>query len=194
MADHNTQQKRGPIEDGIERAERQAFTEPVPATPAAQARFLVEKVKLGTRALAARLGVSQRTVQRYRKGTIRTPRQATREALADQAASQWQPEVRAQVREQASSTTGLVISTRCRFGFNAPGGSSDDSRVRRITQRVSPAAAREILAAREAGASEEDLAELVARALGEAYSQDGGSRAAGLEVHMRDIDYIDFRF
>ncbi|GAA2391696.1 hypothetical protein GCM10010420_14940 [Streptomyces glaucosporus] len=40
----------------------------------------------------------------------------------------------------------------------------------------------------------EDLTRLVARAPGEAYFQDGGSRAAGLEAHMWDVDYIEFRF
>ncbi|MEU2287896.1 helix-turn-helix transcriptional regulator [Streptomyces sp. NPDC013178] len=196
MTDEAMQQiaQRGPVRDGLERAERTKFTEPVPTSPTEQVRFLVEKVKVGTRALAARLGVSQRTVQRYIKGTIRKPRQATREALADQAASEWQPEVRAQVRERASSTTGLLISVRCRFGFDAPGGSSDEARMRRITQRVSPAAAREIIAGLEAGVPEKDLHDLVAHALGEAYFQDGGSRAAGLTVRMRDIDYIDFRY
>ncbi|GAB2627647.1 hypothetical protein GCM10027168_69210 [Streptomyces capparidis] len=97
-----------------------------------------------------------------------------RQALEDEAASQWQPRVRAQaLSEQAA--TGLVISTRARFGFTSSRGSTDDPRRRRLTQRVSPATAAEILAARRAGASEQELTELVAAALGEAYFREGGN-------------------
>ncbi|MEY9961308.1 hypothetical protein [Streptacidiphilus sp. MAP5-52] len=189
------ERERGMVRDAVERAERDRFTEPPPATAGEQVRFLLEKVKGSTRALARRLGVTQRTVQRYRKGQITQPRTATREAMAEETATAWQPEVREQVRETASSTGGLTISTRCTFGFTSPrAGGSDDPRERRITQRVGPHHARAILAAQESGADEDELLELVAAALAEAYFQEGGSRADGLQVTMSDVRYLDLAF
>lgn len=46
----------------------------------------------------------------------------------------WQPQIRAKARKQAASTGGLVVSTRARFGFEAAGGTTDDARIRYITQ------------------------------------------------------------
>ncbi|MGA5823486.1 telomere-protecting terminal protein Tpg [Kitasatospora sp. NPDC094028] len=148
----------------------------------------------GTKALAARLGVSQRTVQRYRAGTVTKPRTAAREALQDETCEHWQEDVRAQVREHAANSGGLTIETRARFGFDAGAGTSDDPRRRQITQHVSPAHAAAIIAAREAGADEEQLTDLVAEALADAYFHTSGPGAIDLRVAMSDIEYIDFAF
>ena len=51
----------GIIGDGLERADREAFTRPIPKSAGAQMRYLVKQLK-GTRAAAELLGVSQRTV------------------------------------------------------------------------------------------------------------------------------------
>lgn len=115
--------------------------------------------------------------------------------MTEDTATQWQPDVRAQIRARAASTTGLVIETRCVFGFfTAEAGSTDDPRMRTVRERVSPAAAADILAAQENGASDSDLHDLVAAALGWAYFQAGGTRAENLQVTMRDVQYIDFAF
>ena len=185
---------RGMFAKALERGQRAKFTEPVPATAREQVQYLLGKVKGGTRALAKRLGVSQRTVQRYAKGTITTPRADTREAMAEDTADQWQPEVRAAVRTQAA-TAGLVIHIKCEFGFSSSRkGATDDPRVRILRERVSGAAAAEILAAQESGADESDLHELVAAALAESYFTLGGTRADGLQVTLRDVWYCDFVF
>jgi hypothetical protein len=47
--------ERGQIHDGLERAERETYTQPVPKSARAQVRFLLDKAKGSTRALAARL-------------------------------------------------------------------------------------------------------------------------------------------
>ncbi|MFC3578007.1 telomere-protecting terminal protein Tpg [Streptomyces yaanensis] len=113
---------------------------------------------------------------------------------ARRAARDWQPGVRARVREQAASTGGLLITARARFGFRAALGSTDDPRPRLIRQTVSPDYAGRILAARERGATEAELQELVAQALGLAYFGNFGERAKGVEVEFTDVDYIDFNF
>jgi len=184
---------RGRIADGLERATRKKFTEPPPATAREQVAFLLSKVKGGTRALAARLGISQRSVQRYAKGTVTTPRAATREVMEDDTASQWQPEVRSAVRAQAAAA-GMTVEVRGTFGFSAGAGTTDDPRVRWLTERISAHHTAEILAAQENGATETELHQLVADALAEAYFTDSGSRASGLQVELRDVQYLDFAF
>lgn len=144
--------------------------------------------------MAAGLGTSRRTVQRYAAGKLKRPQKALRAALEEETARDWQPGVRARVREQAASSGGLLIEARARFGFRAALGSTDDPRIRLVTQTVSPDHAGRIRAARERGATEAELHGLVAEALGYAYFQKFGERAQGPEVVFSNVEYIDFRF
>ncbi|MEW1865674.1 XRE family transcriptional regulator [Streptomyces sp. NPDC088194] len=127
-------------------------------------------------------------------GQLKRPQKALRAALEEETARDWQPGVRARVREQAASSGGLLIEARARFGFRAALGSTDDPRIRLVTQTVSPDHAGRILAARERGATEAELHGLVAEALGYAYFQKFGERAQGPEVVFSNVEYIDFRF
>ncbi|CAM5654584.1 hypothetical protein SHIRM173S_07654 [Streptomyces hirsutus] len=70
---------------------------------------------------------------------------------------------------------GFVFHTRARFGFAAAAGSSDDPRVRWITQYLPGEVARELFAARDAGAGEQQQMVILARALGHAYFRDGAA-------------------
>jgi methylphosphotriester-DNA--protein-cysteine methyltransferase len=67
--------------------------------------------------------------------------------------AQWQSQVKAQARQCAATSGGLVISCRAYFGFG-PKGTSDAGRMRDIMTAVSPAHADLILAAREAGTTD----------------------------------------
>ncbi|MFD6892119.1 telomere-protecting terminal protein Tpg [Streptomyces sp. NPDC059957] len=78
-------------------------------------------------------------------------------------------------RRQAAQRTGLVIETRARFGFTAAPGTTDDGRMRRITQHVPPEYEGRLCTAQEAGAVEAGLQQIAAEALHEAY---GGRPAA----------------
>ncbi|MEV7595614.1 hypothetical protein AB0O42_35660 [Streptomyces sp. NPDC089922] len=46
----------------------------------------------------------------------------------------WQPLVRKRARDRVAQLTGLTIETRARFGFTAAPGTTDDGRMRRLTQ------------------------------------------------------------
>nr|WP_263301880.1 hypothetical protein [Streptomyces purpurogeneiscleroticus] len=105
--------------------------------------------------------------------------------------ARWQPRVRARQRARAEAD-GFVIHTRARFGFAAQAGSSDDPRVRRITQHLLGEVARELFAARDAGAGEQQQMVILARALGHAYFREWGRRAHGLRVAFSDIEFADF--
>lgn len=61
-----------------------------------------------------------------------------------------------------------------------------------IIQTIAPDDTRRILAARERGATDAELQELVAKALGHAYFRNFDSRAGGPDVVFTDVEFIDF--
>ncbi|WP_328623621.1 telomere-protecting terminal protein Tpg [Streptomyces sp. NBC_00354] len=181
------------IDDSLTRADELHFTRPVPKSAGAQMRFLVKQLK-STRETARLLGISQRTVERYVKDQIKQPKPALADRLESEVRRRWQPLVRKRARDRAASTTGLVIETRARFGFTAAPGTTDDGRMRRITQHLPPEYAARLFSAQAAGAAEARLQQIAAEALQEMYFKDNGSRATGLLVEFTDIDYVDFAF
>ncbi|MDT0310261.1 helix-turn-helix transcriptional regulator [Streptomyces sp. DSM 44917] len=180
----------GTIADAIEAALQAAQTRPLPKTAAARMRVLLRAERGSTRAVAARLGISPRTVQRYLAGQIKNPTPRLAAALEREARRSWQPGVRARVIRQAARA-GITVETRARFGFTAPGGSTDDPRLRRVTEQLTPDDTASLLAAHAAGADEDVLAALLGGGLGFVYFRGHGTRADGLEVELQDIDYLD---
>ncbi|POX45073.1 helix-turn-helix domain-containing protein [Streptomyces sp. Ru72] len=181
----------GQIEQGLEQALR---TRSVPLSTEARLRFLLATHKGSTRRVAAVLGVSQRTVQRWvtKKPGARRPQGPLHVRVIEEAVlARWQPRVRARRRAQAEAE-GFVFHTRARFGFAAAAGSSDDPRVRWITQYLPGEVARELFAARDADAGEQQQMVILARALGHAYFRDGGRRAYGLHIAFSDLEFADF--
>lgn len=138
----------GIIWDSLDKAAANTATRPIPKSAGAQIRFLVKHEKGSTRIVAQRLGISQRTVERYLKGQIRTPRPELAAKLAAEVRKDWQPRVRERAKRQAATSTGIVIETRARFGFTAAPGSTDDGRIRRVTQQLPPQYAARLFDAR----------------------------------------------
>ncbi|MFI8186519.1 telomere-protecting terminal protein Tpg [Actinacidiphila glaucinigra] len=177
--------------DSLDKAVQGAFTRPIPKSAPAQMRYLVKQLK-GTKAVAQLLGISQRTVERYVKDQIKRPRADLAARIEREVRQRWQPQVRARAKQAAATTGGIVIDTRARFGFAAAPGSTDDARLRLITQALPPQYVARLFEAQDAGAGEEQLRAIAAGGLQEIYFRDSGRRAAGLEVEFTDIDYIDF--
>ncbi|MGV9761465.1 hypothetical protein ACWDUC_37475 [Streptomyces tricolor] len=82
--------RRGKIRQALAQAERKVFTRPAPKSAKAQMEFLYTRTKRSTKALAERLAVSTRTVQRYRAGQLTTPQKCLRAALVEETESEWQ--------------------------------------------------------------------------------------------------------
>ncbi|TLQ38618.1 telomere-protecting terminal protein Tpg [Streptomyces marianii] len=181
----------GILGDSLNTAVEKTFTQPIPKSAPAQMRYLVKQEK-GTRAVAQLLGVSQRTVERYVKGEIVKPRPKLAQRLAGEVRQRWQPRVRDRAKKQAATTGGIIIDTRARFGFTAAPGTTDDARLRRLTLALPPQHAARLFEAQQAGATEQQLQQITAEALGEVYFRDGGRRAQGLDVEFTDIDYLEF--
>ncbi|WP_256864082.1 telomere-protecting terminal protein Tpg [Streptomyces avermitilis] len=153
MIDSNDTQplapRRNRVLDALKRAERKVFTRPAPKSAKAQIEFLYTRAKKSTKALAEQLGVSSRTVQRYRAGQQTKPQKKLHAALVEETESQWQPQVRAQARERAATSSGMMVEVTAYFGFTCT-GSSDDGRERTITTPISPTYVTEILRLRPA--------------------------------------------
>ncbi|WP_326600363.1 telomere-protecting terminal protein Tpg [Streptomyces sp. NBC_01803] len=101
-----------------------------------------------------------------------------------------QPRVRQRAIRRAAET-GITVETRARFGFTAAPGSTDAPRIRRVTEALPAETAARLLASYHAGADEGRLRDILAQGLGQAYFRDHGRRAAGLDVAIQDIDYLD---
>ncbi|MEW1914743.1 XRE family transcriptional regulator [Kitasatospora sp. NPDC085895] len=136
------------------------------------------------------LGISQWTVQRWLKGAA-VPKPAAAQAIADAVRTAWQPRVQRGVR-RADERDGFVLSAGAQFGFASAAGSTDDPRLRLITQRLLGDVAAALYAARDAGASEDVQAAILAASLQDYYFRDGGRRASGLAVELTGIQWADF--
>ena len=181
----------GEIEDALERAEQEGFTRQPPKTLKGKINFLVRRLRT-TRAVAAEIGVTQRSVERYRTGARKHPPAAVAARIDAAVRAHWQPRVRARRRRQAATTGGITVETRARFGYTAPIGTTDDGRFRRLTVHLPPDYAARLFEAREAGVGERRLRGIIAEGFREVYFQDGGTRALDLtEVALTDIDYLD---
>ncbi|MGW2062619.1 telomere-protecting terminal protein Tpg [Streptomyces sp. NPDC001937] len=183
----------GILGDSLDRAAASTATRPIPKTAGAQMRFLVKQFK-GTRAVADLLGITQRTVERYVKDQIKRPRPDLAARLTDEVRNRWQPRVKEKAKKNAATSTGIVVETRARFGFTAAPGTTDDGRIRLITQHLPPQYAARLFDAQTAGASEQQLQAVVAEGLQEQYFKDRGRRADGLVVEFTDIDYVELDF
>ncbi|WP_432040938.1 telomere-protecting terminal protein Tpg [Streptomyces chartreusis] len=196
MNEHEQQQaapRRGKVLEALARAERKVFTRPAPKSANAQVKFLLTRAKESARSLAERVGTSTRTIERYRAGKLKKPQKRLQAALVEATESEWQPQVRARAREQASTSSGMMVEVTAYFGFTCS-GSSDDGRIRTITTPISPTYVKQILELQEAGATEEDLHPIVAEAITESYFTEWGTRADGLRADFTHVQSIDFRF
>jgi transcriptional regulator with XRE-family HTH domain len=180
------------VTEELDRAVQGAFTRPVPKSAGAQMRYLVTRHGGRTKPVAELLGISQRTVERYVKNKIKTPRPQLADRLEREVRARWQPQVRARAKQAAATTGGIMIDVQARFGYTAAPGSTDQARVRHLTLALPPRHAARLLQAQEAGVTEDRLREIAAEALGEVYFRDNGRRAHGLEVELTDL--VDLQF
>lgn len=180
------------VGEGLDKAVQGAFTRPAPKSAGAQMRYLVKQHKHSTKAVAQLLGITQRTVERYVKDQIKKPRSGLAARMEHEVKQRWQPQIRAKAKHTAATTGGIMIDTRARFGFTAAPGTTDDARLRHLTLALPPTHAARLFEAQERGATENQLRQIAAEALGEVYFRDDGRRAHGLEVRLTDVEHLEF--
>ncbi|MER6432321.1 XRE family transcriptional regulator [Streptomyces sp900105245] len=180
------------VGEELEKAVEGAFTRPIPKSAGARMRYLVKQYKGSTKQVALLLGITQRTVERYVKDQIKTPRPDLAARMEREVRRRWQPQIRARAKRAASTTDGIMIDTRARFGFTAAPGTTDDARLRHLTLALPPEHAARLFDAQDAGATEQQLQRIAAEALGDVYFRDSGRRADGLEVEFTDLEHLEF--
>ncbi|MGW2051540.1 telomere-protecting terminal protein Tpg [Streptomyces sp. NPDC001858] len=184
----------GEIHNAIERADREAFTRQPPKTLKGQIGYLIRQLG-SARAVAAEIGVTADSVNRYRRGARKHARPDIAEKIDNAVRARWQPLVRRRRRRQAAATGGLTVETRARFGYTAPIGTTDDGRFRRLTVHLPAPYAQRLFDARDAGAGDQEMRQIIADGFKDIYFQDGGARALGLsDVQLNDIDYLDLDY
>jgi hypothetical protein len=184
----------GEIEDAIERADREAFTKDPPKTLKGQIAFLLKQFG-SAKAVAAELGVTADSVNRYRRGARKHARADVAAKIDDTVKARWQPLVRKRRQKQAAASGGITVETRARFGYTSSEGSTDDGRFRRLTVHLPATYAQRLFDARDTGASDQEMRGIIAEGFKEVYFQDGGGRAMGLsDVEINDIDYLDLDY
>ncbi|WP_328541175.1 XRE family transcriptional regulator [Streptomyces sp. NBC_00371] len=182
------------IEDAIERADRESFTREPPKTLKGRINYLLRQLG-SAKAVAAELGITADSVNRYRRGARKHPPKDIASKIDGAVRARWQPQVRKRRRKQAAATGGITVETRARFGYTAPVGTTDDGRFRRLTVRLPAVYAQRLFDARDAGASDQEMRGIIAEGFKDVYFQDGGGRAMGIsDVAINDIDYMDFDF
>ncbi|GHJ02285.1 hypothetical protein TPA0906_74970 [Streptomyces olivaceus] len=166
-------------------------TRNAPKTARGQFNALMRKEKGNTAKVAERLGVSRRTVQRYVKGErkIANSKPEILDRLQKEAAKDHQPRVTARAQKEAQQR-GMTIETRARFGFTADAGSTDDPRMRRLTEEVPDHLIPQVFDALRAG-DEDELNRLLGQGLAEEYFRTPGTDAERLDVEFTDIDYVE---
>ncbi|MEU1796547.1 telomere-protecting terminal protein Tpg [Streptomyces californicus] len=180
------------IAEALERAGRETFTTQPPRTVKGQINYLLRQLG-SAKAVAAEVGVTADSVNRYRRGTRKNPPKRVANRITNAVRARWQPRVRQRARRRAAATTGVTVEFRAQFGYKAPVGTTDEMRLRLITLHLPARYATRLFDA-QAGTSSESPNEVLAEAAQELYfqtdTQTGAARAQDLEVEITNIDYI----
>ncbi|MGA4980047.1 telomere-protecting terminal protein Tpg [Streptomyces cinereoruber] len=170
------------------------LTKDLPKTAKGQFNALMRKEDGNTARVAERLGVSRRTVQRYVSGerSIAKTKPEILDRLQQEVSKDHQPRVTARAVKEAQRK-GMTIETRAAFGFSSAAGSTDDPRMRRLTEDVPDHLIPEIFEAMRNG-DEDRLNELLGQGLAEEYFRTSGPDAENLDVEFSDIDYVELDF
>ncbi|MFF7385272.1 MULTISPECIES: telomere-protecting terminal protein Tpg [Streptomyces] len=180
------------IGEALERAGRETYTTTPPRTLKGQINYLLRKLG-SARAVAAEIGVTADSVNRYRRGARKNPPGDVQARIDEAVRSRWQPRVRERARRRAAERTGMTVEFRATFGYIAPVGTTDEARERLLTIHLDAPWAGRLLDA-QYGRSGEHPNEVLAQAAKELYFQDRGRRAQRLDVELTGIDYIAARF
>ncbi|MFD6783828.1 telomere-protecting terminal protein Tpg [Streptomyces diastaticus] len=180
------------INDAIDRANAMAFTREPPKTLQGRISYLLRQMG-STRAVAEEIGVTPASVARYRRGARKNPPRDIAAKVDEAVRTRWQPQIRKRHRDRAAAG-GITVVTRASIGYDAPGGSTDESRVRRLRVHLPADYARRVFDARDTGQGDQRIAEIVTEGIQEEYFKDGGRRANGLEITINNIDYLDVSF
>ena len=171
------------IGEAVERASWEQFTREPPKTLQGRINFLLEQLKT-TKAVAQELGVSRRSVERYRKGERKHPPRALADRIDAAVRTRWQPRVRSQRQE-----------ARRHHGWDHRGGpgavrlrrsrrSHRRRPLRRLTVRLPASYAKRLFDAQQ-GRSTESPNEGIAEGLQEVYFKTTATAPTTFKLNLR---------
>ncbi|MEU2395053.1 helix-turn-helix transcriptional regulator [Streptomyces sp. NPDC007369] len=167
-------------------------TRDIPKTARGRFNALMRKEKGDTAKVAERLGVSRRAVQRYVKGDrdISKSKPEILDRLEKEVSKDHQPRVRAKAEAEAKER-GIYVETRARFGFTSAGQTTDDPRIRRLTEDMPEDLIPDLFEALRNG-NEDKAEQIVAEGLAREYFRLPDTEGVrGLDVEFTDIDYLE---
>jgi transcriptional regulator with XRE-family HTH domain len=186
----------GKIFDGLKAAVQQKLSPrqaEIPKTLKGRISFLLKK-EGSTRKVAERLGVSQRSVERYLKGERKTPPPKIAQKVEQEVRRDWKPGLQKRAAKKARDT-GIHLTTRAAFGYtsSATGTSTPDPRMRNFAKKLPPEYAERLMDAHEAG-DEEEARRILAEFIQEEYFREGPRSETNrqVDVEITDIDFADF--
>ncbi|MFF3919953.1 telomere-protecting terminal protein Tpg [Streptomyces sp. NPDC001852] len=121
---------------------------------------------------------------------FKRPRRELRERIDREVKKRWQPQVRAKAKKQAATTTWAGRLHPRPLRVHRRPGTTDDTRIRDITQALPPEHADRLFTARERGATEQQLQQIAAEDLAQMHFRANNTRAHGLGVEFTDIEQI----
>ncbi|MFG2402625.1 telomere-protecting terminal protein Tpg [Streptomyces lydicus] len=180
------------ITDALDRADMDLWTHQPPRSDSARLRFLLSR-HTDHDTLAASLRISPAELQAALPGRRRAPSEQLHHAITREVARLWQPFIRRWAHNSLSVRGGMRVHFRGWFGFAGAAGSSDDGRLRLLTEQLPTPYIGRLFQAREHEEDEETLRGIVGDALGEAYFRVSPTRGLRM-VELKDIDYIEFSY
>ncbi|QLH19374.1 hypothetical protein [Streptomyces sp. Rer75] len=180
------------VAEALDIADAHHWTRQPPCSDRARLRFLMSRsTDLAT--LASRLNTTPQALQRILTNQVRN--EALSQAILKDVIRLWQPRIRRRAhRVLAEQQHSLWVHFRGWFGFNAAAGSSDDGRVRSLSETLHHPYPARLFEARRSGASERDLRSIVADGIGESYFRVSTGRSGLHLVRLTDVDYIEFSY
>jgi hypothetical protein len=182
------------IAEALDIADAHHWTRQPPRSDRARLRFLASKEK-DPAALSRRLGTTPQKLRRLLASQPGAANQELSRAILKEVVRLWQPRIRHRAHQVASQQQHSMHVHFCGwFGFNASAGSSDDGRLRRLSENLHHPYPARLLEARHHNASEDELRTIVADGIGESYFKVSPGRSGLHAVRLADIDYIEFSY
>jgi hypothetical protein len=182
------------IAQALDIADAHHWTRQPPRSDRARLRFLTSKHQNPTQ-LANRLNTSPRKLQRILTNQPTPPDEALSHAILKEVVRLWQPRIRRQAHQAlCQGQHSLYVHFRGWFGFNAAAGSSDDGRVRRLSENLHHPYPARLLEARHRNASEQELRNIVGDGVGGSYFRVSPHSNGLHAVRLTNVDYIEFSY
>ncbi|NEB04243.1 hypothetical protein [Streptomyces sp. SID13726] len=180
------------VAEALDIADAHHWTRQPPRSDRARLRFLTSHTP-DLAALAGLLNTTPRTLQHILIRQSATPNEALSRAILKEVIRLWQPRIRRRAHQNIGvHQHSMWVYFRGWFGFDVSEGSSDDGRIRLLTQPLHHPYPARLLEARYHGASEQELRSIVADAIGESYFGFSPGPGGLHAVRLTNVDFIEF--